>query len=302
MQIIKNLNQKNNIPPLALTIGNFDGVHLGHLEIFDKVKKLAKEKNLSSAILTFEPHPAAFFRPNHPKNFRINSLTQKLNIFKNQGIDYAIILPFDENLANVKAKNFVKDILEESLNTKHLTIGYDFIFGKNREGDFNFLKKEASFEILKIPALEKSGQVCSSSLIRNFVKEGNICEANKLLTRNFSIQGLVNEGRKLANQLGFPTANLVAKPHLINPKFGVYKTETFIPELNQRFPSITNFGIKPTIKENKIPLFETYILDFNQNIYGKKIRVEFTDFIRDEKKFESLDELKNQIKLDISSL
>ncbi len=315
MQIIRNLNKIKNalpqlaIPQLALAIGNFDGVHLGHMSIINEIKKIAKEKNISSAILTFEPHPVAFFQPDKARDFRITNLAQKLKIFKEQQIDYVIILPFNQNLANIEAYDFIQKILVKSLNVKSLVIGYDFIFGKNREGNFSLLEKESKkfdfarrFDLMEISALKKSQEICSSSFIRKLLKDGKVVESNQFLGRNFTITGIVNEGRKLARQLGFPTANLIAKPHIIKPKFGVYKTLTFIPHLNQKFPSITNFGIKPTVQEEKIPLYETHIPNFNQDLYGKKIEVEFIDFVREEKKFASLEELKRQILDDLEIL
>ena len=315
MQIIRNLNKIKNalpqlaIPQLALAIGNFDGVHLGHMSIINEIKKIAKEKNISSAILTFEPHPVAFFQPDKARDFRITNLAQKLKIFKEQQIDYIIILPFNQNLANIEAYDFIQKILVKSLNVKSLVIGYDFIFGKNREGNFSLLEKESKnfdsarrFDLMEISALKKSQEICSSSFIRKLLKDGKVVESNQFLGRNFTITGIVNEGRKLARKLGFPTANLIAKPHIIKPKFGVYKTLTFIPHLNQKFPSITNFGIKPTVQEEKIPLYETHIPNFNQDLYGKKIEVEFIDFVREEKKFASLEELKRQILDDLEIL
>lgn len=304
MQIIRNLNYiKDTLPHLALTIGNFDGVHLGHMAIINEVKKIAKEKKTFSAILTFEPHPASFFQPNRAKDFRINSLSQKIKILKEQEIDYVIILPFNQDLANIEADDFIKEILLKSLNVKDLIVGYDFIFGKNREGNFQLLKKESeilNFNLTEISALKESQEICSSSLIRKLIKQGEIVKANQFLGRNFAINGIVNEGRKLARQLGFPTANLIAKENIIKPKFGVYKTKCYIPHLNKEFPSITNFGVKPTIQDNKVALFETHIPDFDQDIYGKKIEIEFINFVRDEKKFASLDELRKQISIDCS--
>lgn len=306
MKLIRHFNQIENLPkPLALTIGNFDGVHLGHLKIIDSVKKIAKEKNFCSAILTFEPHPVNFFNPNKPRDFRLTSLAQKLKICADAEIDYVILLPFNQKISELKAQYFVEQILVKSLNVKHLTVGYDFIFGKNREGNFELLKnlsQQFDFELSKISAQSQSGEIYSSSLIRRLISEGKIGLANELLGKTFKVSGIVNEGKKLANQLGFPTCNLRAKPHIIKPKFGVYKTATFIPSLGEKFSSITNFGVKPTIGGRFLPLFETHILNFNQNIYGKKIEVEFLDFIREEKKFASLDELKNQIKSDIEKL
>jgi riboflavin kinase/FMN adenylyltransferase len=304
MKLVRNL--KSQLLPLSLTIGNFDGLHLGHLKIIEEVKKIAKEKNLASAILTFEPHPISFLRPDLPRDFSIFSLAQKLKIFRESEIDYAIVLPFNREISEISARDFVEKILLQKLNIKHLTIGYDFTFGKNREGNFKLLEEESSkngFELTEISVIKNSNQTCSSSLIRRLLTQGSVKDASEILGKNFAISGLVNEGRKLANQLGFPTANLIAKPKIIKPKFGVYKTLTTIPHLNKKFSSITNFGIKPTLenKEQK-PLFETHISDFSQNIYGKKIIVEFVDFIRDEQKFSSLQELKEQIKKDLEKI
>ncbi len=300
MKLIRSLN-KTTSTPLALSIGNFDGVHLGHQKIISEVKKIAVTKNLASAILTFEPHPITFFKGNLAKDFRINNLAQKLKNFAEQNIDYAIFLHFNQQTAQMKAEDFVKEILVKTLNVRHLSVGYDFIFGKNREGNFVLLEKMApqfGFELNEIPAFYNSGKICSSSLIRQLISDGNINMANQFLGKNFTVCGVVNEGRKLASQLGFPTANLNAKPHIIKPKFGVYKTRVFVPSLGKKFLAVTNFGIKPTIAGNNSPLFESHIFNFSENLYGKKIAVEFVDFIRDEKKFNSLEELKEQIQKD----
>ncbi len=306
MQVIRNLRKTNlAIPDLAITIGNFDGVHLGHQKIISEVKRIAKEKNLSSAILTFEPHPISFFKPDKSNNFRISSLAQKLQIFQELGVDYLIVLPFNKDLSEVSAIDFVSKILVKSLNMKHLTIGYDFTFGKDRQGNFHFLEQQSKsldFGLDEIQAIRFGEQNYSSTLARKLISEGKISEANQILGRNFVISGIVKEGRKLASQLGFPTANISIKNHIIKPKFGVYKSSTFIPNLNQRFSSITNFGVKPTVYGNSLPLFETHILNFSNNIYGKKIIVELLDFIREEKKFASLEDLTSQIARDIKNL
>lgn len=303
MIILRNINQINAIPNLALTIGNFDGMHLGHLAIVNQIQKVAKEKNLASAIITFEPHPIAFFNADKKTGFRITSLAQKLKLFQENGIDYAIILPFNQKTSEITAEDFIHDILIKKLNTKELIIGYDFTFGKNRQGNFNLLhqkSKKLGFNLTEISAVKTGHQTSSSSIVRHLIANGKISEANQLLHQNFAISGLVNEGRKLASQLGFPTTNLKPKPHQIMPKFGVYQSSTFIPHLNQTFPSITNIGIKPTIDNNNIPLFETHIPGFDQMIYGKKITVSLLDFIREEQKFTSIEALKQQIKKDVS--
>jgi riboflavin kinase/FMN adenylyltransferase len=299
VKIIRNLKQE--IPPLALAIGNFDGVHLGHQKIISQIKQIAKEKKLASAILTFEPHPISFFNPSRAKDFRITSLAEKLRIFKNLQIDYVIILPFNKKFSEILAVDFAQKILRDSLNSKHLIVGYDFTFGKNRGGNFQLLE-DLKFDLTEISAVKQDKNICSSSLVRKLISDGLMTDVNEILGKNFVVDGLVAEGQKLASQLGFPTANLLVKPHLIKPKFGVYKTRTFVPHLNKSFASITNFGVKPTINSENKPLFETHILDFDQKIYGKKISVEFIDFIRDEKKFSSIDELRLQIKQDLAWL
>lgn len=306
MKIIRNLKYISKpIPPIALTIGNFDGVHLGHLQIFDQVKKIAKDQKIASAVLTFEPHPTSLLRADKPKDFRITSLAQKLKIFAEQKIDYVFILPFNQDLANISAKSFIKDILIEGMNSKYLVVGYDFIFGKNREGNFQLLQDQAKnfdLELSEIPALKKSDQIYSSSLVRSLIAEGRIIEVNQFLGKNFTVVGVVNEGRKLASKIGFSTANIISKPHIIKPKFGVYKSKAFIPYMQKKFSSITNFGVKPTIDGISAPIYETHIFDFNQNIYGKKIEVELLDFIREEEKFSSVEALCEQIKRDIATL
>ena len=302
MLIIRNPSHHFFKPGLALTIGNFDGVHLGHQKIIHEVKSSAAEKGLASAIMTFEPHPVSFLKPNQARDFRITSLAQKLKIFQQHQINRIILMRFDLKIAAMSAQDFIAEVLIKSLNVKHLSIGYDFTFGKNRQGNFKLLEQAAQqfdFELKEISAHKELEQICSSSLIRKFISEGKIIEANKFLGDNFKVCGLVNEGRKLGRQLGFPTANLSAHLQMIKPKFGVYRTRTFIASINQEFPSITNFGIKPTINHNSAPIFETHIPSFNGNIYGKKIEVKFLDFIREEKKFSSLEELKKQIAEDL---
>jgi riboflavin kinase/FMN adenylyltransferase len=299
VKVIRNLEQK--LPPLVLTIGNFDGVHLGHQQIISQVRKIAKEKKLASAILTFEPHPVSFFNPQKARDFRITSLSQKIRIIEGEGVDYFIVLPFNKNFSEISADDFAKKILKEALNAHHLVIGYDFTFGKNRQGNFRFLS-ELGFDLTEISPLKFNQQTCSSTIVRKYLADGKVDLAKQILGKNFAIEGVVVGGRKLAAQLGFPTANLNTKPHIIKPKFGVYKTRTSIPSFKKTFDSITNFGVKPTVDSSNKPIFETHIIDFDHKIYGQKIIVEFVDFVRDEKKFASIEELKAQIKSDLACL
>ena len=190
-------------------------------------------------------------------------------------------------------------------NVKSLIIGYDFTFGKGREGNFKTLESYNFdlHEINPIKIFDKNHNevTISSSLARQYLKSGEIKSLNQILGHNFTIDGIVVEGKKIAGELGYKTANINHKINLIKPKFGVYKTRTFIEDENKFYDSITNFGIKPTFDNSSSkPLFETHILNFSKNLYHKKIRVEFLDFIRDEKKFSSIEELKKQIKIDIN--
>ena len=309
MILIRNLNQINNqLPKLSLTIGNFDGVHLAHQKIIEKTQEIAQKNNLSSALLTFEPHPISFLNKNKNdfnKDFRITNLANKINLLKKYSLDYIIILPFNNKLSSINATNFIEKILINKFNVKSLIIGYDFTFGKGREGNFKTLENYNFdlHEINPIKIFDKNHNevTISSSLARQYLKSGEINSLNQILGHNFVIDGIVVEGKKIAGELGYKTANINHKINLIKPKFGVYKTRTFIEDENKFYDSITNFGIKPTFDNSSSkPLFETHILNFSKNLYHKKIRVEFLDFIRDEKKFSSIEELKKQIKIDIN--
>lgn len=302
MRLIRHINQINSTRQNAVTIGNFDGVHIGHEQIILKTQEIASKNNLDTTILTFQPHPIALFKPQNFQNYLISSLAQKLRIFKKYQIDNVVIIPFSRDFADLSAIDFIEKILVEKLKVKYLIIGYDFIFGKNREGNFELLQeksKQHKFNIINIEALRKDNEIHSSSLVRKLIKEAKIKQANEVLGKNFAIEGVVISGKRLANKIGFPTANLMPKPHIIQPKFGVYKSEIFIPSLNKNFKAITNFGIKPTVAQTMQPLYETHIFDFNGALYGKKIEVKLLDFIREEKKFESLEALKHQIEIDI---
>jgi len=312
MILIRNLNQINQqLPKIALTIGNFDGVHLAHQKIINYTQQIAKSKNIKSAILSFEPHPISFLNQknqNFNHNFRITNLAQKLKLLKSHNFDYIIIIPFNNYLSSLNANFFVEEVLINKLNVDSLVVGYDFTFGQNREGNFKTLE-QYNFELHEINPIKSNNLnadiTISSSLARKYIHLGEVKILPQILGRNFQVEGLVIEGNKLAQKLGFNTANFHTRYNLIRPKFGVYKTRTFIHKFNQYFDSITNFGMRPTTKNLDFkpimaPIYETHILNFSQNIYNHKITVEFLDFLRDEKKFSSLEELQNQIKLDLN--
>ncbi len=303
MHLIRSLKNVKIDRKLCLTIGNFDGFHIGHQEIIKKVKNIADSENMASAILSFEPHPRKFFKKEQNANFRINEVSQKIKFIKDYAIDYAIILNFNEKFSQITATEFLKEVIINKLNVKNLIIGYDFVFGKNRNGDIDFLKKNQEkydFKLTKINPFKKNHEICSSSLIREKISNSQIKEANELLTKNFTINGIVLHGNKLAKKIGYKTANFKAKSYIIKPLYGVYKSKTFIPHLNKTYDSITNFGIRPTILKNNQEFYETHIFDFKGDLYDKKISVELLSFIRKEQKFNSIDELTRQIKRDIA--
>jgi riboflavin kinase/FMN adenylyltransferase len=305
MQIIRSLRNINIEGNSAIMIGNFDGIHLGHQEIIKENLEIAKNKNLKTLLITFEPHPIKFLNPDHNYDFRITSLSEKLRIIKDFGLDYVAILPFNRNLSEFSASDFLQKILLESFKMKHLTIGYDFIFGKNRTGNFQFLQAESKkfdFTIKQVEEILINNHKCSSTIIRQQINKGFIDQANQLLNRFFSVGGIIIEGKKIAQEIGFPTCNIKPTYHIVKPKFGVYESLIKIGNQEKLLKSITNFGIRPTIENTNSPIFETHILNFNQKIYQQKATIFLKKFIREEKKFNNIGQLKEQIASDINSV
>ncbi|MCE2687450.1 MAG: bifunctional riboflavin kinase/FAD synthetase [Rickettsiales bacterium] len=305
MQIIRSLRNINIEGNSAIMIGNFDGIHLGHQEIIRKNLAIAKNKNLKTLLITFEPHPIKFLKPDNNYDFRITSLSEKLRILKDSRLDYVAILPFNRNLSEFSASDFLQKILLESFKMKHLTIGYDFIFGKNRTGNFEFLQAESKkfdFTINRVEEILINNHKCSSTIIRQQINKGFIDQANQLLNRFFSVGGIIIEGKKIAQEIGFPTCNIKPTYHIVKPKFGVYESLIKIGNQEKLLKSITNFGIRPTIENTNSPIFETHILNFNQKIYQQKATIFLKKFIREEKKFNNIRQLKEQVASDINSV
>ena len=304
MKIIRNIDKnQQKLPNIALTIGNFDGIHLGHKKILIKLNLEAKKRGLKTALLTFEPHPAKIFGKDSQN--RIYNLSEKVRILKLEGlIDFLFIIHFNKDLINLPADNFLRDILLKNINMKYILVGYDFCFGKDRKGNIKFLEDESkklNFKFEQISEQKFDNKTYSSSLVRKFIKNGQIKEVNNILARKFSISGLIIKGRGIARQIGYPTANIIPKKYQIYPKYGVYKVEISI-EGDDFLPAILNFGIKPTITDENKAIFEIHILNFNKDIYGKRVRVRFLDFIREERRFDDIEALKGQIKNDIVAL
>ncbi len=299
MSIITDLSElKSPIQNPVLTIGNFDGVHKGHLALFERVKQIAKEINGSSVVMTFDPHPIKVLSNGNGPPV-ITPTPQKLRLIKEAGIDIILCLPFTKEFANIPAKDFVEKILVEKIGVKYVVVGYDYSFGKNRQGNIEFLKKMAQRYQFKVEVVEPvsiNGIIVSSTKIRKLVQEGKLEEAKLLLGRNYQVTGTVISGKNRgARILGYPTANLKLIDEL-TPKVGVYAVKVHID--NEVYKGVANIGYNPTFGNGAFSV-ETHIIGFNRNILGKEIIVEFVKRLRDEKKFESPSELAEQIKKDI---
>ncbi len=283
----------------AATIGNFDGLHLGHKQIIKRVTDKAREKELSSCVITFHPHPQKVLQNiDVPLLFPIR---ERFKLIENAGIDIVACFTFTKELANIPANDFVADILVDMLKVKNLTICPNFMFGHKRQGNAELLIKVGNvynFDTQIVGPAVMGNEVVSSTAIRNIIKNGYVSKASKFLGYNFYIEGTVSEGEKRGRQIGFPTANLDTDWDIL-PKVGVYATKTHIDgEVHQ---SITNVGYRPTFGQNKL-LIESHLFDFEQDIYKRRIRVEFVDRVRDEQRFESAEALTNQIKVDVGNV
>ena len=278
-----------------VAIGNFDGVHQGHKKILSLLSKKAKALGGKSLVITFEPNPKLFF--NKQENFLLTTLEEKIKIIQDLFlIDKILILPFDDELKNLSAKDFIEKFLIEKINIKFLIIGANFRFGKNQEGDIDLLREYLNDNVYAIDLAKISEHICSSSAIKKFLKEGQIDLANNLLGYRYFIKDIIVEGNQLATKIGFPTINIKNSMKIL-PKFGVYYVSVIID--NKKLYGVANIGVRPTITQDNQPLLEVHILDFNANLYGQKVKVEFIKFIREEKKFESLDKLVYQIGRDV---
>jgi riboflavin kinase/FMN adenylyltransferase len=278
--------------PCALAIGNFDGMHLGHQALLKKLTETAKKLKLTSAVMTFEPHPREFFAP-ETAPARLSSLREKLEYFAEAGVETTYVCRFNRRLAGLAPQEFMQNILRDSLNAQAILVGEDFRFGAMRAGSIlDFL--EAKFNLISLPQVNLENARVSSTRVRSALSTGNLQEASLLLNRPYSISGKVVHGAKLGRELGFPTANVLMR-HERPALTGVYAVK--LDGLN----SVANLGIRPTIAGTSKLKLEVHVLDFNDNLYGKHVHVEFVQKIRDEMKFEGLDALKVQIALDVKS-
>ena len=290
MKIVREFENYTENTPKVLSLGMFDGVHFGHISIINLLKSVAQENNLETAILTFWPHPRKVFNPNDEIKL-LNTLNEKLNLLENANLDVVFLKSFDENFRNLTGEEFVRQILVQKLNVKHIIIGHDHVFGKNKSGNFELLQKlskELDFVVQQLDAVKEGEFNISSTKIRNCLANGNIIGANKMLGYHYSVSGKVIDGKKLGRTIGYPTANIEVDELKLLPKKGAYIVEVYVK--NKFYKGMLSIGTNPTVNGDKLTV-EVYILDFNKDIYGEEITVKFRDFLHEEIKFESLEKL-----------
>ncbi|MDX1777063.1 MAG: bifunctional riboflavin kinase/FAD synthetase [Desulfobulbales bacterium] len=300
MKIFNNLADiKEPFAESYVTIGNFDGVHLGHHMLFSEVVGMAYKKKGTSVVITFEPHPLRVIRPDIGIKL-ISTYEQKVEMITLAGIDVLVVIPFTRDFAATSAEDFVDNVLIRTIGVKELVVGYDYAFGKGRQGNIDYLKKQGSLKGFPVTVVEPyyvDDMLVSSSKIRELVSEGRMMAVKKLLGRSYQIRGTVQEGKKRGGPVvGFKTANLHLSEEDLWPKHGVYVTK--VVHNVKCYGGVLIIGYNPTFGENRLAA-ETHIFDFNQDIYGKKIKINLLKYLREEKKFSGPGELADQIRSDI---
>ena len=280
---------KYSFPESVVMLGKFDGVHLGHQTLIKKGVEIAKEKCLSPIVYTFEGKT----------NECLTTDNEKVNIFESLGAEYIVFEKFTDEFKSITPQDFVKNILVGTLNAKHIVVGFNYRFGKGASGDTEFLKKlcdEQEIGLTVIEPFEINSNLVSSTIIRTLIRNGDVKTASRYLGRNYTLSGVTSVGKGLGHTLGFATANLLGDFLKVLPKRGVYVTKTYLN--GKAYMSMTNVGINPTVEDGRTPKIETHLINFSDEIYGENIGVEFVDFIRDEKKFDSVGDLKSQLETD----
>ncbi len=297
MQIEQELAQFSPEKEMLLTIGVFDGVHLGHRYLISQLVAEAKKRRLLSAVVTFKEHPRKLLAP---KTFlpNLTTLEEKERLLKQEGVDIVIALSFTPELANLSAADFVQ-LLRQHLKMRGLVVGYDFALGKNRQGDTDFLAKlgaNQGFTVTIVPHVKSNHETVSSTAIRKAMADGDMEKVTRLLGHPFSLRGKVTPGDHRGTGLGFPTANFDIDPNQALPPDGVYATWAYVN--GYKYQAMTNIGKRPTFNKTERNI-ETLILDFDKELYGKPLRIEIIARLRDEKKFDTPEELKRQIAEDV---
>ena len=297
MKIYNNLIINRKHQNSVVAIGNFDGIHLGHQKVLNRARQKAKKNRLPFGVITFEPMPVMFFNKKI-KNHRINSLLQKKTQLKKLKLDFLIIINFNKKFSKLSAEQFIKRIIFKKVKCKFLYVSNNFKFGFKRKGNIQTLRKYSNsynYKTMMTHPLTQAARVISSTIIRKKISQGKIYEVNKLLNRNWCIQGKVIKGQKRGRKIGFPTCNINLKNYIM-PKLGVYSVIAETKYFKKR--GIANIGYRPTFNGQNL-LLEVNIFGINKNLYNKEVNINFIKFIRPEKKFKDLEQLKKQIKIDI---
>ena len=298
MKIYNNLNISSQHKNSVIAIGNFDGIHKGHQKVLEQAKKKARKNKIAIGIVTFEPMPVMFFN-SKLKNHRINSINQKKKQLKDLKIDFLIIIRFNKRFSSLSAEEFIKNIIYNKIRSKYVYVSNNFKFGKNRKGNTQTLKKFENiynYKTIITEPLLNLRRTISSSLIRKKISLSKINEANKLLDRYWCVIGKVVKGKKRGRKIGFPTCNLDLTNYIV-PKLGVYSAKVIVGKKIKK-KSIVNIGYRPTFGKKKLVL-EAHIFGLKKNLYDKRIKVMLIKFIRKEKRFKNIIQLKEQIKKDI---
>ena len=299
MQIFSNEDKQiPSLPSLCLTLGIFDGIHLGHQKIIRRVMEKAAQIGGTSCVVTFDPHPREILTPDAAPDL-LTSTDKKIQLIERLGVDALCLIRFSREFANIEATDFVKDFLIDRLHMKVIIEGYDWRFGKDRKGDVNLLRKmsaENGFEVEQLNGVEMDGQIISSTLIRELILNGDLKRTDRYLGRSYSVTGVIVGGNRLGREMGFPTANIEPHHEAIPPN-GIYAV--WVDMDGDRKPGTLNIGYKPTVTEERRRTIEVHIMDFYRDIYNEEIEITFVEKLRDEKKFPSIEALSAQIKKDV---
>ena len=300
MKLYKDFNISKSHKKSLILIGNFDGIHLGHQRLFKLANKYKKKFKLKIGVVTFDPMPKMYFNKKI-KNFRLSSISQKNKIMSSLGVDFVVTKKFDKNFSKTKSNFFIKEIISKKLEAKYIFVSNNFRFGNNREGNVKQLTKSEktyNYKIVKPQPLSLDKKIISSTYIRFLLEKGKLKKANKALTRNWSIEGIVKRGRQQGKKIGFPTCNIDIKDYIIAMP-GVYAVKVYRKNSKKSLKAIANLGYRPTFNQKKI-LLEVHIFNFSSNLYNKYLSVEFVKFIRKEKKFKNINQLRKQIQSDLT--
>jgi len=301
MEIFRSLEETKYNSKTILTVGTFDGIHSGHQKLLEKIISIAKTENLRSMVLTLDPHPQIVLKKSGKEPIKLlTTITERLMLFERFGIDCVTIIPFTEEFSRIQPEEFVRDYLYSKIGLSKLLIGYDHLFGKDRQGNaelLNKLSRELNFEVVTIEALQKDDVIVSSTKIRKALIDGNLELANKMLNYNYFVFGTVVKGDGRGKRIGYPTANIKPEsPNKLIPARGVYLVSSVIDW--NKYYGMANIGFRPTFTDSTELTLEVNYFDFDKDIYNKALSVEFLSFIREERKFESLENFQKQLDKD----